>query len=62
MKSCNALRCLLNNITISSLHIQIWLAVLVQAIHDGFISVTPLHLDLTHYGVLGEVATWWRDL
>jgi len=21
-----------------------------------------LHLDLTHYGVLQEAATWWRDL
>ena len=33
-----------------------------QAIEDGYVSVTPLHLDLTHYGVLGEAATWWRDL
>ena len=33
-----------------------------RAIQDGYVSVTPLHLDLTHYGVLDEAATWWRDL
>ena len=33
-----------------------------RAIEDGYVSVTPLHLDLTHYGVLDEAATWWRDL
>jgi 5'-nucleotidase len=33
-----------------------------RAIQDGYVSVTPLHLDLTHYGVLEEAATWWRDL
>jgi 5'-nucleotidase len=32
-----------------------------RAIEDGFISVTPLHLDLTHYNVLEGAATWWRD-
>jgi 5'-nucleotidase len=33
-----------------------------RAIEDGYVSVTPLHLDRTHYGVLDEAATWWRDL
>jgi 5'-nucleotidase len=33
-----------------------------RAIEDGYVSVTPLHLDLTHYGVLDEAATWWREL
>ncbi|MFN8574917.1 MAG: 5'/3'-nucleotidase SurE [Gemmatimonadaceae bacterium] len=31
-----------------------------QAIHDGFISVTPLHLDLTHRDVLEAPEHWWR--
>lgn len=31
-----------------------------QAIHDGFISVTPLHLDLTHRDVLEAPESWWR--
>lgn len=33
-----------------------------RAIEDGFVSVTPLHLDLTHYDVLQGAAQWWRDL
>jgi len=33
-----------------------------RAIEEGFISVTPLHLDLTHYNVLEAAGTWWRDL
>ncbi|MCU0635371.1 MAG: 5'/3'-nucleotidase SurE [Gemmatimonadaceae bacterium] len=33
-----------------------------QAIRDGFVSVTPLHLDLTHHGMLRETESWWRDL
>jgi len=33
-----------------------------RAIEDGFVSVTPLHLDLTHFGVLEGASTWWRDL
>jgi 5'-nucleotidase len=32
-----------------------------RAVEDGFISVTPLHLDLTHYNVLEGAAKWWRD-
>lgn len=29
-----------------------------RAIHDGFISVTPLHLDLTSYKLLEELGRW----
>lgn len=31
-----------------------------RAVHDGFISVTPLHLDLTHKAVLDAASDWWR--
>jgi 5'-nucleotidase len=33
-----------------------------QAVQDGYVSVTPLHLDLTHYDMLDSAAKWWRDL
>jgi 5'-nucleotidase len=33
-----------------------------RAIEDGYVSVTPLHLDLTHYDVLQGAKHWWRDL
>lgn len=33
-----------------------------QAIRDGFISVTPLHIDLTNFNLLASADTWWRDL
>ena len=33
-----------------------------RAIAEGYVSVTPLHLDLTHYGILQSKAAWWRDL
>lgn len=29
-----------------------------QAVQDGYISVTPLHLDLTNYKLLDEVGQW----
>ena len=29
-----------------------------RAVHDGFISVTPLHLDLTNYRLLSEIGRW----
>ena len=32
------------------------------AIRDGFVSVTPLHLDLTHYPLLGELRKAGFDL
>lgn len=33
-----------------------------QAIQDGYVSVTPLHLDLTHFHMLEAPGSWWRDL
>ncbi len=32
-----------------------------RAVHDGYISVTPLHLDLTHREFLATAADWWRE-
>lgn len=32
-----------------------------KAIEDGFVSVTPLHLDLTNYSLLETADKWWRD-
>jgi 5'-nucleotidase len=29
-----------------------------QAVHDGFISITPLHMDLTSYGLFETVRGW----
>jgi 5'-nucleotidase len=29
-----------------------------QAVEDGYISVTPLHLDLTNYKLLEEIRAW----
>lgn len=31
-----------------------------QAIRDGYISVTPLHLDLTHRDILDAPESWWQ--
>ena len=33
-----------------------------RAVEDGFISVTPLHLDLTNYELLEEIRGWGLDL
>ena len=33
-----------------------------RAINEGYVSVTPLHLDLTHFGALEGAEKWWRDL
>ena len=33
-----------------------------QAINDGFVSITPLHLDLTHRDILDRAEQWWRPL
>ncbi|HET7877085.1 MAG TPA: 5'/3'-nucleotidase SurE [Methylomirabilota bacterium] len=30
----------------------------IAAVHAGLASVTPLHLDLTHYGALGRLGEW----
>ena len=32
-----------------------------KAIEEGYISVTPLHLDLTNYDILRTSDEWWRD-
>ena len=33
-----------------------------RAIQEGFISLTPLHLDLTHHSLLQAAESWWREL
>ena len=33
-----------------------------RAIQEGFISITPLHLDLTNYSMLESSGSWWREL
>jgi 5'-nucleotidase len=33
-----------------------------RAVHEGWISVTPLHLDLTNHGLLEGVAAWGLEL
>jgi 5'-nucleotidase len=33
-----------------------------RAIQDGYVSVTPLHLDLTNFDVLSTAERWWRPL
>lgn len=33
-----------------------------RAIHDGYISVTPLHLDLTNYRLLEDIGRWGLTL
>ena len=33
-----------------------------RAIQEGYVSVTPLHLDLTHRDVLEKAESWWRAL
>jgi len=32
-----------------------------RAIQEGYISVTPLQLDLTHFGMLESSEAWWPD-
>lgn len=33
-----------------------------RAIEERYVSVTPLQLDLTHFGLLQGAESWWRDL
>jgi 5'-nucleotidase len=33
-----------------------------RAVDEGYVSVTPLHLDLTHRDMLESAESWWRDL
>jgi 5'-nucleotidase len=32
-----------------------------RAVEDGFISVTPLTLDLTHLRMLDQAKLWWSE-
>src|SRR5690606_740148 len=32
-----------------------------RAVQEGYISITPLHLDLTNRDVLAAAADWWRE-
>ncbi|MDO8503025.1 MAG: 5'/3'-nucleotidase SurE [Gemmatimonadaceae bacterium] len=32
-----------------------------RAVDEGFISVTPLQLDVTHHAILDAPEKWWRD-
>jgi 5'-nucleotidase len=34
----------------------------IAAVHAGWASVTPLHLDLTHFGALGRMTEWENGL
>ena len=34
----------------------------MAALHDGYASITPLHMDLTHYGALARMGDWPRSL
>ncbi|HET9424670.1 MAG TPA: 5'/3'-nucleotidase SurE [Gemmatimonadaceae bacterium] len=33
-----------------------------RAIDEGYVSITPLHLDLTHHSILQDARTWWKEL
>jgi 5'-nucleotidase len=33
-----------------------------HAINDGYVSITPLHLDLTHFSALDSADAWWKPL
>ena len=32
-----------------------------RAIEEGYISVSPLHLDVTHQAILDDSESWWLD-
>jgi len=32
------------------------------AVSSGYVSVTPLHLDMTHYKIVDQVSTWMEDV
>jgi 5'-nucleotidase len=34
----------------------------IAAVHAGFAALTPLHLDLTHFGALGKMSEWEGSL
>ena len=31
----------------------------IGALNDGYVSITPIHLDMTAHNLMAEVATWW---
>jgi 5'-nucleotidase len=33
-----------------------------RAVREGYISVTPLHMDLTHHQLIETAPTWWKEL
>ena len=33
-----------------------------QAVAQGLVSITPLHLDMTHYKIFEQVSTWMNDV
>ncbi|MGI8428811.1 MAG: 5'/3'-nucleotidase SurE [Solirubrobacteraceae bacterium] len=33
-----------------------------RAVRDGYVSIPPLHLDLTNYALLDDAKSWWREL
>jgi len=33
-----------------------------RAVRQGLVSITPLHMDLTHYGVMDDLRSWARTL
>ena len=33
-----------------------------RAVQEGYISITPLHLDLTHHAMLKTPESWWPEL
>jgi 5'-nucleotidase len=33
-----------------------------RAIDEGYVSITPLHLDLTHHTLLQDARIWWKEL
>lgn len=32
-----------------------------RAVQEGYVSVTPLHLDLTDYALLAKTERWWKE-
>ncbi|MDQ6827821.1 MAG: 5'/3'-nucleotidase SurE [Gemmatimonadota bacterium] len=32
-----------------------------RAVRDGYVSITPLHLDLTNYALLESAKSWWTE-
>lgn len=41
---------------------EVWTVAPDRAVEAGYLSVTPLHLDLTHFQLLATVSRWSLDL